>query len=74
MNEGTLSLVLDILGTELKQDVKADFAANEEAASITGKFDLDLTSLEVPGLQANEDGSQISPVISFELDLNLNKK
>jgi hypothetical protein len=73
--DGKLGLTLDILGKELKQDVDVEFSSDDEGASIKGDFQLDLTSLEIPGLQPDpEDGSGINPVIDFKLDVKLTKE
>jgi hypothetical protein len=69
----TLDLTLLILGKELKQSVAATVTTDPNRASITGDFTLDLTSINIPGLQPNPDGSQISPVIEFEVAISLEK-
>ncbi|MDA9882179.1 YceI family protein [Crocinitomicaceae bacterium] len=69
----TLDLTLLILGKELKQSVAATVTTDPNRASITGDFTLDLTLINIPGLQPNPDGSQISPVIEFEVAISLEK-
>lgn len=72
--DGKLNLTLSILGKEITQDVAVALSHDENGASIKGDFTLDLTSLEVPGLQPDpEDGSQINPVIDFKLNAVLVK-
>lgn len=71
--DGKLTLTLDILGKKLTQEVAVKLTNNENKASIKGDFKLDMTSLEIPGLQANPDGSQINPAIDFKLNVQLKK-
>jgi hypothetical protein len=73
-NNGKLELTLDILGKKLTQDVEVKLTNDDKGASIKGDFKLDMTSLEIPGLQPNpEDGSQINPAIDFKLNVTLKK-
>ena len=72
-NDNKMDLTLTILGKELKQSVAATIKTKADGASITGDFSMDLTSIEIPGLQPNADGSQISPVIEFEVAISLEK-
>lgn len=73
-SDGVLAITLDIMGKTLTQDVAVELSANDEGASIKGKFDLDLKSLEIPGFQVDpESGEGISPVIAFDLNLALTK-
>ncbi len=72
--DGKLTLTLSIIGKELTQEVPVELTSDENGAWIKGDFSLDLTSLEIPGLQPNpEDGSQINPVIDFKLKAALKK-
>lgn len=71
--DGKLDLTLDILGKQVNQTVDAAFVSNEEEASVKGSFSLDLSSLNVPGFGVNADGSQISPMIEFEVVVALKK-
>ncbi|MEJ6583053.1 MAG: YceI family protein [Crocinitomicaceae bacterium] len=70
---GKLGMALVILGKELNQDVAVKLTNDEKGASIKGDFALDLTPLEIPGLQVGPDGSQINPAINFKLNVVLKK-
>lgn len=72
-NNGKLEITLDILGKKLTQEVAVKLKSDENGASIKGDFSLDMNSLEIPGLQPNEDGSQINPAIDFKLNVALKK-
>ena len=71
--DGKLDLTLDILGKKLNQTVDATLTSSDDKASIKGSFSMNLESLGVPGFAVNPDGSQISPVIDFEVDVALMK-
>jgi hypothetical protein len=72
--DGTLSVTLAILGQELAQDVAVEITNDETGAWIKGKFAMDLTSLNIPGLQADpETGAGISPSIDFDLNIAMTK-
>lgn len=72
--DGNLEVTLSIVGKELTQSVPVTLTSDESSAAINGTFNLDLTSLNLPGLQANpETGEGISPSVEFTLDLNLKK-
>ncbi|MCH2223522.1 MAG: YceI family protein [Crocinitomicaceae bacterium] len=73
-NNGKLDITLSIIGKELKQTIPATISSDDDEAAINGTFTLDLSSLEIPGLQADsETGEGISPSVEFKLDLQLNK-
>ena len=72
-NDNKMDLTLTILGKELKQSVAATIKTKADGAGISGDFSMDLTSIGIPGLQPNADGSQISPVIEFEVAISLEK-
>lgn len=71
--DGKLTTTLMILGSELTQDVPVTISADDKGASIKGTFSMDFTSLNIPGLQKNDKGEGISPVIEFDLNLMLKK-
>ncbi|MGB0914496.1 MAG: YceI family protein [Crocinitomicaceae bacterium] len=72
--DGNLNLTISMLGKEFSQDVAVELTHDDNGASISGGFQLDFTSLEVPGLQPNpEDGSQINPVMDFKLNVVMTK-
>lgn len=71
--DGNLAIKLNILGQSLEQNVAVTLSADDNGASIKGSFSLDLESLGIPGFQANEDGSQISPTIEFDLNVAMTK-
>lgn len=73
-SDSKMDLTISILGKKVKQSVDALLMNDSKEASIKGSFSLDLTSIGIPGLQPNpEDGSQISPVIEFEVIAALKK-
>ena len=71
--DGKLTTTLMILGSELTQDVPVKITADDKGASIKGKFSMDFTSLNIPGLQKDDKGEGISPMIEFDLNLMLKK-
>lgn len=72
--DGKLGVTLGILGQELKQDINATMNTNDKGAMIKGKFQLDLSSLNIKGFAVNpETGAGISPKIDFDLMVKLNK-
>lgn len=70
--DGKLKTTLIILGNEVTQDVPVTITANEEGASIKGKFTMDFTPAGLPGLAQHGEGS-ISPMIEFDLNVMLTK-
>lgn len=71
--DGKLTTTLMILGSELTQDVPVKITSDEKGASIKGTFSMDFTSLNIPGLQKDDKGQGISPMIEFDLNLMLKK-
>jgi hypothetical protein len=72
--DSNMDLTISILGKEVKQSVDALLMNDSNEASIKGAFSIDLTSVGIMGLQVNpEDGSQISPMIEFEVIIALTK-
>lgn len=72
--DGKLGLTLNIIGKELKTTVPVVVKADENGASLKGKFSIDFSSLGMPGLQPNpEDGSAINPEFEFNLNAVLTK-
>ncbi len=65
--DGKLNITLMILGSEISEVVPVDIAADENGASIKGKFSVNFASLNMPGLTPSENGA-IQP--DFEFDLN----
>jgi hypothetical protein len=73
-SDGKMDLTLSILGKELKQSAAILLEKNDGNITMNGSFELDFSSLNIPGLQPNpEDGSGINPNILFDLNLTLNK-
>lgn len=70
--DGILSTTLLILGSELTEDVPVTIEADENGASIKGKFSMDFSALKMPGLEPSEHGA-ISPDFKFELNVMLKK-
>lgn len=71
--DGKLGLTVSVLGKEISQEVPVTIKNDEDGASLNGAFALDFTSVGVPGLQPNEDGSQINPKIDFKLNVVMTK-
>ena len=71
--DGKLTTTIMILGSELTQDIPVTLMADEDGASIKGKFSMDFSSLGIPGLAQMAEGS-ISPIIEFDLNVMLTKK
>ena len=72
-SDGKLDLTLNILGKQIEQTVNATVASNESGASIKGAITLDLSSLGAPGFGVQADGSQVSPLIEFDIAIALKK-
>ena len=70
--DGNLSTTLMILGSEITQEVPVTISADENGASISGKFSMNFASLNMPGLAPSEHGS-ILPDFEFDLNLVLTK-
>lgn len=72
---GELSSVITVLGQEIKQNIPVKIKNDEKTVSIKGKFDIDFAALKMAGMEPDpETGEKILTVISYELDLTLNKK
>jgi hypothetical protein len=71
--DGKLALTVSTLGKEISQEVPMVITHDEHGATIKGAFALDFTAIEIPGLQPNEDGSQINPLIDFNLSVVMTK-
>lgn len=71
---GKLSTTINVLGQDIKQDLDAKLVADENGASIVGKFDVDFASLNMPGMQADPaTGEKIQSAIAFDLNVQLKK-
>lgn len=72
---GELSTVITVLGQEIKQNIPVTIKNDGKTVSIKGKFDIDFASLKMEGMEPDpESGEGIQSVISYDLDLTLNKK
>lgn len=72
---GELSTVITVLGQEIKQNIPVKIKNDEKTVTIKGKFDIDFAALKMAGMEPDpETGEKILTVISYELDLTLNKK
>ena len=67
--DGELTLTVSLLDKELSQEVPVIIISDENGATINGDFTLDFTSIGIPGLQPNENESQINPMIDFKLKI-----
>lgn len=73
--KGELITVINVLGQDIKQNIPAKLTIEENKVSIKGKFDIDFAALKINGLQPDpETGEKIQSLISYDLDLVLNKK
>ncbi|MDP4684963.1 MAG: YceI family protein [Crocinitomicaceae bacterium] len=71
---GKLSATINVLGQDIKQDLDAKLVADENGASIVGKFDVDFASLNMAGMQADPTtGEKIQSAIAFDLNVQLKK-
>jgi len=74
-DKGKLSTTINVLGKDVKQDIPVKLENKENTVTISGKFDVDFSALKIKGMQP-EKGSEehVQPVISYEMNLVLNKK
>ena len=74
--DGKLATTISLLGKEMKQDIPVTLTNDGSKATILGTFDLDLKSLNIEGLKVNEEkpDATIKSIVSFDLNLVLNKK
>lgn len=74
--DGKLATTISLLGKEMKQDIPVTLTNDGSKATIIGSFDLDLKSLNIEGLKVNEEkpDATIKSIVSFDLNLVLNKK
>lgn len=74
-DNGKLSTTINVLGKDVKQDIPVKLEKKENSVTISGKFDVDFSALKIEGMQP-EEGSKdhVQPVISYEMNLVLNKK
>lgn len=71
---GMLSATINVLGQDIQQELAAKLMSDENGASIVGKFDLDVSSLNMPGFQADPaTGEKIQSAIAFDLNVQLKK-
>lgn len=72
---GELSTIITVLGQEVKQNIPVTIKNDDKTVTIKGKFDIDFATLKMEGMEPDpETGEKILSVISYELDLTLNKK
>lgn len=70
--DGKLNITLMILGSEVSEVVPVDITADENGATIKGKFSVNFASLNMPGLAPSEHGA-IGPDFQFDLNAVLKK-
>ena len=71
---GKLSTTINVLGQDIKQDLDAKLVADENGASIVGKFEVDFASLNMAGMQPDPaTGEKIQSAIAFDLNVQLKK-
>ncbi|MEJ6776357.1 MAG: YceI family protein [Crocinitomicaceae bacterium] len=71
--EGGLEITLNVIGISITQNVDATLSVNETGASIKGSFSLDLASMNAPGFETQADGSAISSLIEFDVEVLFTK-
>lgn len=70
--DGKLSTKLTVVGKELEQEIPATLTNDENGASISGTFSLDMAKYMIPGFQPDpESGAGIGA--EFTLDVKLTK-
>ena len=73
--DGKLATTINLLGVDVKQNVPVTIKKTEKGANISGKFDVDFTPANIPGTIKKEgDTESISPIFSFDLNLNVKAK
>ncbi|MEX1191085.1 MAG: YceI family protein [Brumimicrobium sp.] len=77
IKEGEASLVISIMGAEIEETVPVMTKTKGDKMMIKGDFTIDLSSLELKGMQPNpekpEEGS-VNSKVDFTLNAVLNKK
>ena len=72
--DGNLAVTLNVLGTDIESKVPVTITSDENGASIEGDFSIDFASLNMPGMEEEEEeGESISPVIEYTLKAVLKK-
>lgn len=72
VTDGKLPIVISISGKEIKQNIDAKVICEDGKGSITGKFDVDFSAMNVAGFKPKEGETEfVLPVISFDLNLLL---
>jgi polyisoprenoid-binding protein YceI len=72
---GKLDAVISVLGQDMKQSIPVKVKSDAKKVTINGKFDLDFAALNLAGMQPDpESGEKVLSVVSYDLNLTLNKK
>ena len=72
---GKLDAVISVLGQDMKQSIPVKVKSDAKKVTINGKFDLDFAALNLAGMQPDpETGEKVLSVVSYDLNLTLNKK
>jgi polyisoprenoid-binding protein YceI len=72
---GKLATVISVLGQDIKQEIPVKMVQKEGVVTIQGKFDIDFEALKMAGMAPDpKTGDKVQSVVSYELDLTLNKK
>ena len=73
-NDGKLATTINLLGKEIKQDIPVTLAITDAGVELSGKFNLDVTSLNMEGLKPSmPEDKPISPIFEFDMNLLLKK-
>jgi polyisoprenoid-binding protein YceI len=72
--DGKLATTINLLGKEIKQEIPVSLAITDEGVELSGKFNLDISSLNMEGLKPSmPEDKPISPVFEFDMNLFLKK-
>lgn len=72
---GKLATVISVRGQEITQAIPVKMKKTDKNVTFSGKFDLDVSSLQMEGMQPEEGSDDhVKPIISFEMELVLDKK
>ncbi|MCR9171396.1 MAG: YceI family protein [bacterium] len=73
-SDGKLSVKINVLGKAVETTVPVTISTDDKGAKLSGKFEVDFSSLNVPLFEPQEEEDEsISPVIAFEIDAVLTK-
>jgi polyisoprenoid-binding protein YceI len=72
---GKLTAEFTMMGKSFEQTVDVTLTNDDKGATLSGKFNLDLSSLMIPGFQPQEGYDEfIQPIIEFDMNIQMTKK